>query len=246
MAIFEDNVSHEDRVSILIYYALMGDDKVLYDEDAGFFKEVMNIINAMDSDSYTLLKSLQVGKCSKTMYNIILTLQEQVCDLAAILDETIGLEDYLDDDYEQEKRMKLDITLTAQRAREMEAEQPTMVEGMVKKALRRVRECVDEDNWERNPGRVRIYAYYEERITPQEWLEVKKRLQELGYNVWFIGTIKDENGNISYKEVDINIARDWDCIISWQEETLDDVLKEVAKNGKLNAFYTFDDSCDSE
>ena len=36
MAIFEDNVSHEDRVSILIYYALMGDDKVLYDEDAGF------------------------------------------------------------------------------------------------------------------------------------------------------------------------------------------------------------------
>ena len=64
------------------------------------FKEVMNIVNAMDSDSYTLLKSLQVGKCSKTMYNIILTLQEQVCDLAAILDETIGLEDYLDDDYE--------------------------------------------------------------------------------------------------------------------------------------------------
>ena len=142
--------------------------------------------------------------------------------------------------------MKLGITLTVQRAREMEAEQPTMVEGMVKKALRRVRECVDEDNWERNPGRVRIYAYYEERITPQEWLEVKKRLQELGYNVWFIGTIKDENGNISYKEVDINIARDWDCIISWHEETLDDVLKEVAKNGKLNAFYTFDDSCDNE
>ena len=103
MAIFEDNVSHEDRVSILIYYALMGDDKVLYDEDAGFFKEVMKIINAMDSDSYTLLKSLQVGKCSKTMYNIILTLQEQVCDLSAILDEAIGLEDYLDDDYEQEK-----------------------------------------------------------------------------------------------------------------------------------------------
>lgn len=142
--------------------------------------------------------------------------------------------------------MKLDITLTAQRAREMEAEQPTMVEGTVKKALHKVRECVDEDNWERNPGRVRIYPFYG-RMEPQEWLEVKKRLQELGYNVWFIGTIKDENGNFFYKEVDINIAKDWECIISWREETLDDILKDVAEKGKIEAFYyTLEDASNNE
>ena len=98
MATFDSNMSDEDRLSILTYYALTGYDKVLYDKDAGFFKEVMQFVYRMDSDCYQLLKSLQVGKCSKTMYNIILTLQEQICDLSAILDDSIGINDYLDEE----------------------------------------------------------------------------------------------------------------------------------------------------
>ena len=133
--------------------------------------------------------------------------------------------------------MKLDITLTAQRAREMEAEQPTMVEGIVKKALHMVRECVDEDNWERNPGRIKLCHWWSINMAPQEWLEVQTRLQDLGYNVWFVGTIRDENGNISYKEVDVNVAKDWECIVSWREETLADVINDMTENGRSSALY---------
>ena len=139
--------------------------------------------------------------------------------------------------------MKLDITLTAQRAREMEAEQPTMVEGIVKKALHMVRACVDEDNWEMNPGRIKLCSWWGSKMTSQEWLEVQTRLQELGYNVWFIGTIRDENGNISYKEVDVTVAKDWECIVSWRDESLNNVIEDMMENGRSAAlYYSVDES----
>lgn len=122
--------------------------------------------------------------------------------------------------------MNIFTPLTAEQARERSGNKMSWVEGMTRELISTVHWQTDPESWDYQETFMWDYC---REARPQNWTMVKENLEKLGYSVWFFQYLDDGREIV---EVDHNVVNRFRILVSWGDETFEDIAAKV-RGGNL-------------